>query len=388
MLRTHKYRLWTNHNQERELRSMLEAHRRLYNACLAQRKMEYETKKRSIKYGEQSSWYKSQRTVNPFFARLNFSSAQATMRRLDKAFTAFFRRIKAGEDPGYPRFKPAGRFVSIVFPAHGDGIKLTGNRLRIQHVGTVKVCLHRPLPDGAQIKTLTVSSKANKWYLEVCFDVFNEERKQSALPPVGLTIGIEHFLTTSDGEHLANPDYLKCALPILRRSQRSLSRKRKGGQNRAKAKIKVLKLHARVSNLRSDHRHKTSLDLIRRYGTIAVESLNAKGMLRSLRLSQAISDVAWSAFITTLTHKAESAGATVVQVAPQDTNHDCSRCGSVQKQHAEQLLDCPHCGLSLHRDVNAARNILARAFASPGSGEWDITGLIQGPVSQEAVCIS
>ena len=96
MIRAYKYRLWTNRNQKRELGIMLETHRRLYNACLEQRKTAYETEKRSIKYGEQSSWYKSQRETNPYFARLNFSSAQATMRRLDKAFTAFFRRIKTG----------------------------------------------------------------------------------------------------------------------------------------------------------------------------------------------------------------------------------------------------------------------------------------------------
>jgi putative transposase len=375
MLRTHKYRLWTNRNQEHELSIMLETHRRLYNACLAQRKTEYEAEKRTIKYKEQSSWYKSQRRANSYFARLNFSSAQATMRRLDKAFTAFFRRIKAGEKPGYPRFKPVDRFMSIEFPAHGDGIRLAGNRLRIQHVGLVKVCLHRPLPDGAEIKTLTVTRKADNWYLEVCFKVPEKELVQSTLPAVGLDIGIEHFLTTSDGEHLPNPVYLQCALPELRRSQRSLSRKKKGGENRAKAKVKVRKLHARVKNLRTDHRHKTSLDLIRRYGTIAVESLNEKGMLRNRRLSKAISDVAWSAFITTLTHKAESAGATVVQVAPRDTSQDCSCGHTFPKKLSERWHDCRHCGLSLHRNVNAARNILARAFTSPGSGGWDLTGL-------------
>ena len=389
MLRTYKYRLWTNSNQERELGIMLETHRRLYNACLDQRKIAYETEKRSIKYGEQSSWYKSQRAVNPHFAKLNFSSAQATMRRLDRAFTAFFRRLKTGGKPGYPRFKATDRFSSVEFPTHGDGIRLTGNRLRIQHVGIVKVCLHRLLPDDAQIRTLTVTRESDKWYLEACFKVPDMEPVLSNLPAVGLDVGIEHFLTTSDGKHIPNPGYLKSVLPELRRTQRSLSRKKKGGSNRAKVKHQVRKLHTRVKNLRSDHRHKTTLDLMRRYGYIAVESLNVKGMLGNRRMSRAISDVAWSAFIATLTHKAESAGATVVQVAPQGTSQECSGCGQiVQKKLSERWHNCPHCGLSLQRDVNAARNILARAFASPGSGEWDLTVLKQGTVSQEAVCFS
>ena len=389
MIRAYKYRLWTNTSQERELSIMLETHRRLYNTCLEQRKTAYETEKRSMKYGEQSSWYKEARKFNPFYARLNFSSAQATMRRLDKAYAAFFRRIKSGRKPGYPRFKNTDRFASIEFPSHGDGIRLSGNRLRIQHVGTLKVCLHRPLPEAAEVRTLTVTREAGKWYLEVCFKLPDVAVEPSILPSVGIDVGIEHFLTTSDGEHVPNPGYLKTALPELRRTQRSISRKKKGGKNRAKAKVKVQKLHTRVKNLRIDHRHKTSLDLIRRYGFIAVESLNVQGMLRNRRMSRAISDVAWSAFITTLTHKAESAGATVVQVPARGTSQECSRCGRVvQKILSERRHDCPYCGLSLHRDVNAAKNILARAFTLPGSGKWDVTVLKQGAVSQEAVCFS
>ena len=110
MRRAFRYRLWTNANQDRELAIALETHRRLYNACLEQRKTAYEAEQRTVKYTEQSAWFKAERSVNPFFARLNFSSAQDTMRRLDKAFQAFFRRVKAGEKPGYPRFKGRDRY--------------------------------------------------------------------------------------------------------------------------------------------------------------------------------------------------------------------------------------------------------------------------------------
>src|SRR5215469_13145921 len=123
---------------------MLESHRRLYNACLEQRKTAYEAERRSVKYAEQSAWFKGQRVVNLFFARLNFSSAQATMRRLDKAFANFFRRVKEGADePGYPRFKSKDRYSSIEFPAYRNGIRLLGNRLRVQHVGAIRAKLHR-----------------------------------------------------------------------------------------------------------------------------------------------------------------------------------------------------------------------------------------------------
>jgi len=141
--------------------------------------------------------------------------------------------------------------------------------------------------------------------------------------------------------------------------------------------------------MRSEHRHKTALDIVRRYGYIAVECLNVTGMLGNRRLARAISDVAWSAFIATLTHKAESAGATVIKVLPQGTSQECSACGlTVRKTLSDRYHECPHCGLYLQRDVNAAINILNRAFTLPGSGKWDVTALNQGAVFQEAVCFS
>jgi REP element-mobilizing transposase RayT len=142
--RAFKYRLFTNANQERELAAMLETHRRLYNACLAERKERYEADKVTVRYAQQSARFKAERVTNPYYARLNFSSAQATMRRLDKAYQAFFRRVKNGERPGFPRFKSPDRYDSVEFPAYGDGIKLMPDgKLRVQHVGTVRVKLHR-----------------------------------------------------------------------------------------------------------------------------------------------------------------------------------------------------------------------------------------------------
>src|ERR1035437_1003996 len=155
MRKAFKYRLWTNANQERELGIMLESHRRLYNACLSMRIASWECDRFSVNYAFQSWCFKGARLVNPFYARLNYSSAQATMRRLDKAYQSFFRRVKAGkEKPGFPRFKGKGRFESIEFPAYGSGIRLNGNKLRIQNIGVVKVKLHRQFE--GEIKTATV----------------------------------------------------------------------------------------------------------------------------------------------------------------------------------------------------------------------------------------
>ena len=361
MRRAFKYRLFTNANQERELASALETHRRLYNACLGRRKTAYETDKRSVKYTEQSAWFKGQRRANLFFARLNFSSAQATMRRLDKAFANFFRRVKDKvAQAGYPRFKGRDRFDSIEYPSHGDGIRLTGNRLRVQHVGTIRVKLHRPV-EGV-IKTLTLKREADKWFVVASCDLGDLCVKPSALPPVGIDVGLESFLTTSEGKGEPNPRYLKTALPKLRVAGRAVARKKKGGKNRRKAVRRLQKVHARVKNLRREHHHAVACRLVLAFGLIAVEALNIKGMLANGRLSRAISDAGWAGFLDVLRCKAEKAGAQFVEVDPRGTSQQCSRCGrEVCKDLSVRKHDCPGCGLVLHRDHNAALNILARA---------------------------
>ena len=364
MRRAFKFRLYPNANQVRELGIMLETHRRLYNACLAQRKSAYRDDLVSVTYCQQSAWYTNQRHVNKWYKGVNSSSAQGTMRHLDKAFKAFFRRAKAGKKPGYPRFKAKGRFCSVEFRSYRDGVRLMPDgKLRIQHVGKLKVKQHRPI-EGT-IKTVTLKVEDDKWYAIFSCDLGEVNVPKSENPAVGIDVGIESFYTTSTGHHEPNPTYLKKELPQLRRLGRSVSRKKKGGSNRRKAVKRLRRCHAKVRNLRADHRHKTTLDLCRRYGFIAVERLNIKGMLRNrrMRLSQAIADVSWGGFLATLRYKAEIAGVEVVDVDARGTSQQCSGCGrEVRKELRVRKHDCPHCGLVLHRDENAARNILARGL--------------------------
>ena len=348
MFKAYKFRLWTNANQERELGIALETHRRLYNFALAQRRWFYDEWQISRSYSDQSGWFKDERVTNQWFARINFSSAQATLHRLDKAFQNFFRRVKSGQEAGYPRFKSSDRFNSILFPSHGDGIRLTGNRLRVQHVGTIRVCLHRQIE--GKIKTLSLKREADKWFVVVACDVGEPFKVGDILPAVGLDVGLTHFATLSNGETIASPRYLKEELPELRRAQRSVFRKKKSGTNRKKAKRGVARIHARVANLRREHRHKVCNDLITRYGRIAVESLNVQGMIRNRRLAQAISDVGWSGFVTVLSRKAERAGGEVKQVSANHTSQLCSVCGAkVPKTLSVRVHRC-QCGLVMDRN--------------------------------------
>jgi putative transposase len=289
------------------------------------------------------------------------------MRRLDKAFAAFFRRVKAGEDPGYPRFKGRDRFDSIEFPAYGDGIKLIDDKLRVTNVGLIKVKLHRPLE--GKIKTVTLKREAGHWYVVFSCDLGPVEVEPSTNPPVGIDVGLESFLTTSDEDRrpgaapqYPNPRYQKTALPALRRAQRSLARKRKGGKNRRKSRRKVAKIHARVARLRQEHHHQVALKLVRRYGFIAAESLNIRGMLKNGRLARSISDAGWSGFLLTLRHKAESAGVEYVEVDARGTSQECPDCGRVVNKDLSQRWHSCECGCSLHRDEASARVVLARGL--------------------------
>ncbi len=357
-----KYRLFTNANQERELNIALETHRRLYNACLDLRELCWQTLGQSFSYEDCSIWFRGQRTTNPFFAHLNFSSAQATMKRLDRSFANFFRRVKIGEKPGYPRFKGHNHFDSFTFPSYGDGARLIGNRLRVQHVGMIRVKLHRPIE--GRIKTITVKREADKWYVIASCEIPDVVIVPSALPPVGIDVGLTHFLTTNEGITEPNPRYLRTALPKLRRVSRSISRKKHRGNNRRKTVRKLQKIHARVKNLRREHHYQVSHRLVLAYGFIAVESLNIQEMLRNHRFSQAISDAGWASFLNVLHHKAEKAGVQYVEVDSRGTTQQCSECQAfVKKDITVRWHNCHHCGLYLDRDINAARNILARGLA-------------------------
>ena len=386
MRRAFKFRLYPNVNQSRELGIMLETHRRLYNAALEQRKLAYETRSLSLNYCAQANQLKELRADDPYQGRTNFSSEQATLRRLDKAYQNFFRRCKQGSKaPGFPRFKGRDHFDSIEFPSYGDGIRLKGNRLRVQYVGTLRTKVHR-IVEG-EVKTATLKHEASKWFVVLSCDLGDVTVPPSTLPPVGIDVGLEAFLTTSDGAPpVENPRYLKVELPKLRRFQRAVSRKKKGGRNRRKASHRVRVLHTSVRNLRHEHHHQIALKLIRLYGLIGVESLNVSNMLKNHSLARAISDAGWAGFVNILRCKAERAGVEIVAVNPHGTSQNCSRCDKpVPKKLSDRWHICPHCGLSLHRDENAARNILKRALQAR-TGPADLKS--NPALVREAVCFS
>jgi putative transposase len=366
---TYKYRLYPTDAQQRQLDVLLWQGRNLYNAALEQRITTYQKTGKGLKYVDQWAHFRDLRHANPdTLGQLNATSMQQMLRRLDKAFAAFFRRLKRGEKPGFPRFKSLHRFNSLEYK-HGDGCKLrfdnTGRALLyVQNVGEIKIKYHRPLPDGATIKHVVIKRRNHKWY--VCFQVELAalQPKPSNLGPVGIDVGLMRLLTLSDGTQIDNPRWLHKSLANLRVAQRRLGRRIKGSNRRRKAAQGVARIHEHISNQRRDFWHKVTRWLVDTYGLVAIEDLTLSFMTRNPRLSLSAHDAALGLFRKLLTYKAESAGTQVVAVNPQYTSQVCSGCGEVvAKPLSERIHDCPHCHLRMDRDENAARNILTLALA-------------------------
>jgi putative transposase len=357
MYKAFKYKLYPSRQQEAAMLTMLDTHRRLYNRALAERKDAWEQERRSVSYGEQSAQLTIERRSNPYLAATSFSTCQTVLRRLDKAFQAFFRRVKAGETPGYPRFKSRRRFNTIEFPRYGESCKLDGNRIYFRHVGRVRVKLHRPI-EGT-IKTVAFRRQADGWHVIFTCDLGAVQVTRHLGPVVGFDLGLKAFLVTSDGESIAPPQFYRKAEKALRRAQRRVARRKKGSKRRAKAVQILARAHLHIANQRKDFHHKTARKLVTQYGTIAHEELNIQGIARSW-LAKSTHDVGWCQFLTILHSKAEEAGCVVIPVPAKNTTQACSACGELpetRKTLKDRVHHCTKCGYEADRDLNAALNI-------------------------------
>lgn len=363
---TYKYRLRPTKAQQRQLEQTLELCRFVYNETLATRKNAYEQRGESLSYYQTARLLPIWKANKPELSRVHSQVLQNAMIRVDLAFQAFFRRVKAGEKPGYPRFKSYGCYDSLTYPQYGNGVKLDGNTLTLSKLGDVDVHLHRPIE--GESKTVTIQRSAGKWY--VCFSCDVKPKPLIATGRVvGIDLGLKTFAVFSDGDEIQRQRWMK-------RDQRDISR--------LQCKKEVLPLsscerrkvvHAlqhgyqRATNRRNNFAHQESRKLINIYQFIALEKLEIQQMQAQGKrvINRNIADVAWGQFVQYTTYKAESAGRSVVLVNPHGTTQECSGCGQVvPKDLSVRVHDCPHCGLKIDRDLNAALNILRRGLASVG----------------------
>jgi putative transposase len=384
--RSFKFLLRPTTKQATALAACLEDHRQLYNAALEHRRTAYRKAGVSIRYGDQSGELKHIRADDPDGqGRWSFSSQQATLRRLDKAFRAFFERVKAGRTPGFPRFKGRGWFDTVEWPKDGDGCRWdsqpehpTATYVRLQGVGHVRVHQHRPVK--GRVKTIAVKREGSRWYVVLSCDDVPAETLPATGAVVGIDMGVASLVITSDGEHVANPRHLAATADRLADAQRDLARRKRGSKRRRKVVARVAALHAKVRRQRLDHAHKTANALVASYDVIVHEDLRIANMTRSASgtidapgrnvaqksgLNRSILDAGWGVFLAVLAHKAESAGRELIAVDPANTSRTCARCGHCAKENrvTQAAFRCTACGHTAHADVNAAVNILRAGLA-------------------------
>ena len=387
MRRAYKLRAYPTRPQEGRAVRLLADHCDLYNAALTERREAWRMRKISVTYGDQSAQLKAIRAADRGGqGRHSFTAQQQTLRRLNTVFASYFRRARdlkrKSRRVGFPRFKPYQRFDQVLFVA-GDGAKwepVDGGRwahASLQAVGRVKLRQHRPVV--GRVKTLQLKREDRRWYVIVV-----TEAEPVPLPPtgrsVGLNLGVARFLTTGDGEIIANPRFLAAAQERLVDLQRRKQRARPGSGNRRRLRRALAKQWRKVRNQRRDFHHKTARRLVDSYDTLALEQLRVAAMTATAAgtvdapgrnvaakagLNRSILDAGWGQFTSILVAKAESAGRRVVLVHPGYTSIDCHACGTRCTRPRQDTVVCPVHG-DLDADLNGAHNIATRAGLGSG----------------------
>ncbi len=348
-IRSWKFRLYPSKRHEDLMDNNLISCKNIWNSLL-----EY-----SKKYYEETGKFPTRRQL---YLRTKGTSlfsqvAQNVANRLVRSMRGMTARRKVGIKAGFPRFKSIERTKSFTYPQFGFRLN---SKLWLSGIGEISIRKHREIE--GKIKTLIIKKlPSGKW-----FAVFTSEMEKATCgkegPAAGLDLGIDNFVYTSDGEIIENPRHFKKAEQKLGNADKRLSRKKKGSKNKGKARIKVATAYEKLTNKRKDFLHKTSRKLVEKYSVIAIEDLDTVRMARSF-LAKSVLDCSWAEFSSMLAYKAEDAGCGIVLVNPANTTSECSNCGSVKKKSlAERWHKCA-CGASMHRDLNAAMNILKRATA-------------------------
>lgn len=378
---TFKYRLYPTQPQERQMFDVLRVCRHLYNMLLDERRWAWEVEGRNVSRFDQCKTAIHYRKTFPQARPVFSQTMQNVCKTVDEAFKAFFRRVKAGEKAGYPRYKSRNSFHSFEFPQYPVGAKIDGRRLKLFGIGRVAVRWHRPIE--GKIKTVRIIHKAGKWYATFSCELPDQYPLSATGQVVGIDVGISALATLSNGVKIKNPNYYRVAQKKLRILQRSLERKKRGSKNRRKALLRVQRQQEHVANQRKDYLHKLSRQLVNEFDGIALEKLRVHNMVRNHHLSKSILDSGWSTFTQFLTYKAESAGREIAFVDPAYTSKSCSNCGAIFENLSlkDRWVTC-ECGLSLDRDVNASRNILKRTGWDTSVGQN--VGAVKTMRAQEA----
>jgi putative transposase len=379
--KTYKFRMFPTKAQEKTLVHTLNLCRELYNAALQERRDAYKMVGKSISLYDQQNQLPEIKEVREDLKDVYAQVLQDVLRRLDKAFKAFFDRVKRGDTPGFPRFKSRDRFDSFTYPQAGWCLK--NNKLILSKIGSIRFNLHREVL--GKVKTVTIRRDGLNWF--VCFSVEYEfEQPVHEGPVIGIDVGLENFANLSNGEQAANPRFYRKSEKHLAGVQRRWAKVKNLKEDDKKLKLKkaIICAHKKVSNQRKDFQHKLSHELASRFSLIVVEDLQVDNLSKRPKpkqdeatgaylpngasakggLNKSINDAGWSSFINMLSYKVEETGSKLIKVDPKYTSQICPGCGAIKKKELSQRWHLCECGASIQRDIAAAQVILARGQMS------------------------
>jgi putative transposase len=376
----YKYKLTPTPAQEQALEAVLSCCRTLDNVVLEQRTTWWgRGHGKRVTYYQQATELPDVKVACPEYAEAHSQVLHDVLRRVNKTYQAFFRRIANGETSGYPRFQGANRYHSLTYPQYGNGAVLDGSILRLSKIGRIPCRLYRPLVGIPT--TVTISREADGWY--ACISC--AEMPIEPLPPTGretgIDVGLRVFLSTAAGDTVETPHHYRKAEKRLAKAQRHVARRTRGSHRRAKAVGWLRRTHQQVQRQRQrrDFHHRAALNVLRADDTISLEGVQVRNLVRNHHLAKRISDAAWRQVRTILAGKAGYAGRRLVAVPAHYTSQDCSGCGQrVRKSLSVRTHVCPRCGLVLDRDLNAARNMLAVGQHWAGQALWGLAGVPAG----------
>jgi len=352
VIKTYKYRIYPTKTQNETLERQLALCCELYNAAVQERRDAYRIAHKSITYTDQQNQLPEIKGMRAEFKEMHSQVVQDVLRRVEKAFDNFFRRVKSGEPPGYLRFRSVSRYDSLTYPQ--SGFHLEGAKLVLSKIGKVRIKQHRSI--AGKIKTLTIIRSAGRWY--ACFSLeFEAKPLPYSSEAVGIDVGLTAFAPMSDGTEIENPRIYRKAAAELRVAQRRVARGTKGSIGRRKAVAILQRKHERIRNKRKEFLHQESRKIVNRYGMIFVEALNIKGLAGGM-LAQSINDASWGAFQNMLANKAAEAGREYGKVPSRGTSQRCPCGADNPKTLAARWHRCDECGLSVARDHASAMEIL------------------------------
>jgi putative transposase len=356
---SYKYRLKPSPGQATVLQEQLRLCRLTYNALLEHSFNERRAGCGTPTYKALTYLIPAMKARKPELNNVFSQVLQNVAKRVRGGFEGYWARKRAGLKAHLPRFRGEDRYDSLTYPQFGFRVK--DGVLCLSKIGDVRVVQHRPVE--GRVKTLTVTrSRTGKWYAVFSCEV-EAKPIQNRLPAVGVDLGLNSLVALSDGTLIEAPRSYRNAESRLRRVQRSLSRKRRGSRNREKTRLRVASVCEKVADQRRDYAFKTARSIVDRYERVYVEDLNVQGMMGNRRLSKSLGDAGWGMLRNALTYMAERSEGVTAFVNPRGTSQTCSGCGAyVEKSLSVRVHRCPGCGLTIDRDVNAARNMLKRGL--------------------------